>query len=246
MSNVSPKTLDPELRGALIESAARLLGEHGPDALTTRRLASEVGTSTMAVYTYFRGMEELKREVAREGFTRLAAYLAAVPDTDDAVADLSALGAAYFENALTNYDLYRFMFLEHGEDDDVGEGTFERLVRGVERAIEQGRFRGGQDPLVLATQLWAMAHGVVTLHKAGCLTIEEAIQTMGGMALNLFMGFGDSEERAVESMAKVSEKFLAAAGAQNMELPPEFTQKGVQSPLPPSPDGDGSPVGATV
>ena len=132
---MSPRAPDPQVRSALIEAAARLLAEHGPDSLTTRRLATEVGTSTMAVYTYFDGMEELRKEVAREGFRRLAAYLDAVPDSDDPVYDLSSLGGAYLINALNNYDLYRFMFLENPDDDDVGEGTFERLVRGVERAM---------------------------------------------------------------------------------------------------------------
>lgn len=206
---MSPKAPDPEVRSALIEAAARLLAEHGPDALTTRRLASEVGTSTMAVYTYFAGMEELRKEVAREGFRRLAAYLDAVPDSDDPVYDLSALGGAYFINALENYDLYRFMFLENPEDDDVGEGTFERLVRAVQRAMDAKRFEAA-DPLSLATQLWVMAHGVVTLHKAGCLTIEEAIQTMSQMALNLFVGFGADEGSALASMAKAQELFLGA------------------------------------
>jgi len=210
---MSPKAQDPQARAALIEAAARLLAEHGPDALTTRRLAGEVGTSTMAVYTYFAGMEELRREVAREGFRRLAAYLDAVPDTDDPIYDLSALGGAYFINALTNYDLYRFMFLENPEDDDVGEGTFERLVRGVQRAMDAGRFETA-DPLNRATQLWVMAHGVVTLHKAGCLTLEEAITTMRDMALNLFLGFGDDEEAAAASMGRAADLFLGAGAPE--------------------------------
>ena len=207
---MSPRSQDPQVRAALIEAAARLLAEHGPDALTTRRLAGEVGTSTMAVYTYFAGMEELRKEVAREGFRRLAAYLDAVPDSDDPIYDLSALGAAYFVNALTNYDLYRFMFLEGPDDDDVGEGTFERLVRGVQRAMDAGRFETA-DPLNLATQLWVMSHGVVTLHKAGCLTLEETITTMRDMALNLFVGFGDEEDAAVASMTGAAELFLGVA-----------------------------------
>ena len=53
-----------------------------------------------------------------------------------------------------------------------------------------------------------MAHGIVTLHKAGCLTLDEAIQTMAQMALNLFVGFGDSEEEALTSMAKAQGVFL--------------------------------------
>jgi len=212
---MSPKAQDPQVRTSLIEAAARLLADHGPDALTTRRLAAEVGTSTMAVYTYFAGMEELRKEVAREGFRRLAAYLDDVPDTDDPVADLSALGAAYFVNALTNYDLYRFMFLESVDDDDVGEGTFERLVRAVQRAMEAGRFDVA-DPLDNATQLWAMAHGVVTLHKAGCLTLDEAIKTTAGMALNLFCGFGDDEDAAIVSMAKAQEQWVGLSLPENV------------------------------
>ena len=55
LSTVSPRTADPALRVTLIETAARLIAEHGTDALTLRRLASEVGASTMAIYTHFGG-----------------------------------------------------------------------------------------------------------------------------------------------------------------------------------------------
>ena len=61
------------LRPALIEAAARLIATEGADGLTLRRVADEVGTSTMAVYTCFGGMPELRRAVRREGFARLAA-----------------------------------------------------------------------------------------------------------------------------------------------------------------------------
>jgi hypothetical protein len=51
----------PDVRRRLLEEAARLLGEEGPAALTTRRLAREAGTSTMAVCTHFGGMPALVR-----------------------------------------------------------------------------------------------------------------------------------------------------------------------------------------
>ncbi|MEU4325462.1 hypothetical protein [Nonomuraea dietziae] len=47
--------------------------------MTARRLAGEAGTSTMAVYTYFGGMEEVRGAVRQEGFARLAADLDATP-----------------------------------------------------------------------------------------------------------------------------------------------------------------------
>ena len=76
----------------------------------------------MAIYTHFGGMDELRLEIRREGFARLAAHMAAVADSDDPVADLSELGSAYFANALANPNLYRVMFMEHlpDRDEEVG------------------------------------------------------------------------------------------------------------------------------
>jgi AcrR family transcriptional regulator len=208
---VSPKTADPRVRTALIEAAARVLTEEGPDALTTRRLAAEVGTSTMAVYTYFDGMDALRVEVRREGFARLARFLEVVEGSDDTVADVAALGGAYLLNAVVNRHLYSQMFGtppdEH--DPEVGHDTLERLVDAVARAISTGRFKG--DPWDLATQCWAMAHGIVTLHLAGLLTLPEAIQTFAAMGRNLFVGFGDDPSAAEKSIAAAHERLQATA-----------------------------------
>ncbi len=209
---MSPKAPDPRVRTALIDEAATLLIEHGPDALTTRRLAAAVGTSTMAVYTYFNGMNDLRWAVAREGFDRLARYLDQIERTDDTVADLGALGGAYCRNAVVNPHLYRFMFLERPPDGDpeVGIDTFERLVEGVARAIEAGRFDEA-DAWDLATQLWAATHGIITLHLSGILTFDDAMRTLQDTALNLYVAFGDDRQAAQESMQKALGRILALA-----------------------------------
>lgn len=204
---MSPRPPQPEIRTALIDAAARVLAE-GQSALTTRRLAAEVGTSTMAVYTHFRGMDELRFAVRREGFDRLAAHLDAVTRTDDPVADVAALGGAYVFNALANPHLYRVMFMEHqmGDDEEVGESTFESLVDAVERAVQAGRFDKA-DPYALATQLWAMSHGIVTLHLARLMTLEEAIECMTEMGRNLFVAFGDDRASSERSIRAALESF---------------------------------------
>ncbi len=56
------------VRQRLLEAAALLLDEEGPDALTARRLAAAANTSTMAVYTHFGGMPALVKEIVVEGF----------------------------------------------------------------------------------------------------------------------------------------------------------------------------------
>lgn len=206
---VTPRTADPQIRSALIDVAARLLVEEGPAALTTRRLATEIGTSTMAVYTHFSGMEQLRHELVAEGFRRLAARLDLVDLTDDPVADVAVMGVAYFTNAVSNPDLYRLMFSAEKahKDSEISLGTFDRLVAGVSRAIEAGRFKG--DAVQLATHLWVMTHGIVTLEIAGVLP-EEGLKIFADMGLNLFLSFGDEPDAARRSAAEAAVRLPAA------------------------------------
>ena len=200
---MSPKPADPAVRVALIETAARLIATEGQAGLTLRRLADEVGTSTMAVYTHFGGMDELRREVRREGFARLGEHLSHAATTDDPVADMGFLGAAYYVNAITNPNLYRAMFMEGPVDDadaNVGLDTFAQLVTGVQRCIDAGRFDPG-DPVEMATQLWALAHGVVTLQLAHLLPAEQAQECLRAGGNNLFHAFGDDPRALQRSLS---------------------------------------------
>jgi AcrR family transcriptional regulator len=106
------RAADPAVRAALVETAAQILATDGPGKLTLRRLTRDVGTSTMAGYTHFGGMEQLRIAICTEGFRRLGAHLGSVPRSDDPVADLVALGGAYVANARENPNLYRAMFLD--------------------------------------------------------------------------------------------------------------------------------------
>jgi AcrR family transcriptional regulator len=197
------------VRTALVEGAARLLTDREP--LTLRRLAAEVGVSTMAVYTHFGSMDELMQAVTREGFSRLADHLRTVPAGRDPVADLAALGWAYCLNAVENPDLYRAMFMESTFDMELaafGAETFLPVVAAVERAIALGRLRAGPawDP---AVQMWAMAHGMVTLALAGMLSVEELLRHLEGGIAACLVGYGDEPARAKRSLRTARRRMLA-------------------------------------
>jgi AcrR family transcriptional regulator len=174
MASVSPRTPEPVIRERLVEAAARLLADEGPAALSTRRLANEVGTSTMAVYTHFGGLPQLVRAVVTEGFTRLAEHMAAVPQTDDPLTDIYELGVAYRANAHHNPHLYAVMFgsaslggyrLSKAELKD-GRYTFDVLVAATQRVMDAGVWKAG-DAEGVAGQLWCSLHGFVMLELAG-------------------------------------------------------------------------------
>jgi AcrR family transcriptional regulator len=182
MASVSPRTPEPEVRARLVEAAARLLADEGPAALSTRRLATEVGTSTMAVYTHFGGLPQLVRAVVTEGFTRLAEHMRAVPQTDDPLTDVYELGVAYRSNAHHNPDLYAVMFGSASlggyrlTPEELAESryTFDLLVASAQRVMDAGIWKAG-DAEGVAGQLWCSLHGFVMLELAGYWGVKSEV-----------------------------------------------------------------------
>jgi AcrR family transcriptional regulator len=201
---MSPRSADPAVRTTLIETAARILAVDGPTALSTRRLAADAGTSTMAVYTHFGSMDQLRRAIRAEGFARLAGTLDAVPRTEDAVANLSAGGQAYLTSGLAGSELYRAMFTDRppAGDDDAGAGIFQRLLDDVTGCITSGRFDSADPTLTAAWagEIWTMRHGLVTLALTGLLPEQQVRFLLTDMTYRLAVGYGDAPADARQSV----------------------------------------------
>ncbi|MBV2362274.1 TetR/AcrR family transcriptional regulator [Streptomonospora nanhaiensis] len=195
------RTKDPAVRTLLLERAAHMLRTREP--ITLRSLVAGTSVSTMAVYTYFGGMDGVWRALRQEGFTRLAARFARVDTSADPVRDLAALAAAYLDNALDHPDLYRVMFDADFELDDLqaADDTLEHLVRAAARAVDTGRLRADVVPLDLATQGWAMGHGLVSLVANGPLP-RETLDHCVPMLTALLVSAGDEPVRCRRSVER--------------------------------------------
>jgi AcrR family transcriptional regulator len=218
---VSPRRSDPKTRDALVDIGARLLSLEGPDALSTRRIAAEAGTSTMAVYTHFGGMNGLVREMVYEGFRRLRDEFARVTVTDDPVADAATYGRAYRRNALANPHLYPIMFggtrlagFELTEEDrQHGRYNLLDVVECVGRCIEVKRFRTADTGLVVH-QMWLAIHGLVSLELGDYLIAPwTADACLEAQLVGLMIGAGDTERAATHSVAVSARRFAAEFGA---------------------------------
>lgn len=192
---------DPAVRARLIDRAAQMLRSREP--VTLRSLVAGTGVSTMAVYTYFDSMDGLWSATRQEGFTRLATRLTAVSTSSDPVRDQAALSVAYLSHALESPDLYRVMFDATFELEDTlaADAAFHFLVRAVERARDAGRFRDEVDPLELATQTWAIGHGLASLVVTGPLP-PQTLAYGASMLSALFVGAGDDPARCRRSVAR--------------------------------------------
>jgi AcrR family transcriptional regulator len=198
-----------------VDIAGRLLADHGPQALSTRRIAAEAGTSTMAVYTHFGGMSGLVREMVHEGFARLQAYFTQVKPTADPVADMALLGRAYRYNAVANSHLYAVMFggatlagfSLTEEDRQYGRYTLGTVAECAGRCIAAQRFRPA-DPELVAHQMWIATHGLVTLELGGYLVDAcDAERCFENQLIGLMVGAGDALETAGQSVAASQKQF---------------------------------------
>jgi AcrR family transcriptional regulator len=173
------------------------------EPLTLRSLVEGTGVSTMAVYTYFGGMDGVWKALRQEGFTRLAARLATVRATADPVRDLAALGAAYLANAVENPDLYRVMFDASFELEDAAaaDASLLALVQATVRAQRAGRFREDVDPAELATQCWTVGHGLASLVANGPLPRETLAYGIP-LLTAIFVSAGDDPDSCRQSVQR--------------------------------------------
>ncbi|ORW09300.1 hypothetical protein AWC16_17140 [Mycolicibacter longobardus] len=208
--------VNPSPRERLIEAGTRLLDSVGPEALQARKVAAEIGASTMAVYTHFDGMNGLLEAIVAAAFERFGAALASAPKTDDPMADFFVMGYAYRQFALASPQRYRLMFglaapqQFHVPEIPVATATFDQLVAVVQRIIATGRIRD-DDVVELAGRIWSMIHGVVLLEIVGTFERDGSALTriLGPMTIDMFVGMGDSREAAERSLQRATEAVLA-------------------------------------
>jgi len=162
-------------RARLCETAMQMFADDGYDAVTLRALAEKLGCSHALPYRYFADKKEIFAAVCALGFERFAAALErAAAGVDDPEERLRVLARAYFRFALREPHAYRIMFeLREPEREANAEyrvkeiRSWQVLLQAVELAVQAGVLAG--EPVLVAHQLLAGLHGLVSLHLAGKL-----------------------------------------------------------------------------
>ena len=171
-----------DLRARLVDAGVALVAAEGTEALSLREIARRAGVSHGAPRRYFPTHRELLAAVARVGYERLSARVAALGEQAEPRAGLLALGRLYLEFARTDRGMFELMFrheLLRGNQERLREASrplFAVLVDLV------GRARPGRDDAsVAAGALWANLHGLAQLWSWGSL--QMTVQTEEADAL---------------------------------------------------------------
>jgi AcrR family transcriptional regulator len=162
-------------RHRLIVDTARQLAEaEGWDAVTTRRLSTEIEYSQPVLYKHFSGMDQVAAAVAIDGFAELAGQLRTARNDGKTPNDaLTRMARAYLDFARDNPAVYDAMFtgrttLRFAEEDTPPElvAAFAELRQTVSAVANEA------DTDTLTEVFWAALHGLTTLSRGGRLRPE--------------------------------------------------------------------------
>lgn len=173
-----------DLRNALIDAASKLAERGGPDAVTVRAAAREVGVTPTAAYRHFAGQEGLLEAAKWASIERMSKAmrkrLDAVPDDPDpieaTIAKLEAIGHGYVDFALAEPGLFRTAFcrgvagknLDHPANQTDPDNPHVMLVDLIGELVRLG-FLSEEQRLGAEMGAWSMVHGLAMLLLDGPL-----------------------------------------------------------------------------
>lgn len=168
----------------IIEAAAAIMQEFGPEAVTIRRVAEKMECPTKIIYNLFGSKEGLAKELFLEGCKLLAASFQAVPEQADLEQYLRDLGQAYwdFSRNYTSYYMVMFggAFSEFKPEEESLQAivtALQQVITIITKAIEKG-FISEKDPILVVNLVWASLHGAIHLHLGGHIQDEETAKTL--------------------------------------------------------------------
>jgi AcrR family transcriptional regulator len=161
-----------KLRRTILDATEQLLIDaRDADAVSVRAIADAVGVTPASLYLHFPDKQQLIMAVCERSFAAFDEVVEAAGNTtDDPLESLRRRARAYVQFGLDNPEQYRILFMgKAGLRDTVdlatmpGAQAFQHLVAAVGRTIDAGALRPDLDPFLVATGLWAAAHGMTSL-----------------------------------------------------------------------------------
>jgi AcrR family transcriptional regulator len=141
----------------IVDVARRLLDSEGPDGLTMRRLADEVGIRAPSLYNHFPDKAALESALIEEAMVEMGTALDGAVENPKEAPVHSLLGA-YRRTAVAEPHLYRLA--------TSGRLARDTLPVGLEEWAGSRFFAVTGDPH-RSQALWSMAHGMVILEIDG-------------------------------------------------------------------------------
>jgi AcrR family transcriptional regulator len=165
----------------IAEEALQILEEEGEDAVSMRRVAQTVGITPMAIYHHFSNRGALLNFVVDQEFEKFLGYMQTAPMHGSVEAQLLSSMDSYIDYAFDRPRIFDYVFSRPRPNarrypDDFRarrSPTLNPIADLVAQAMESGYLKR-DDVWEIALELWAHAHGYVTLYRGGRFQLSQA------------------------------------------------------------------------
>lgn len=180
-------------REEILDAALALFEQGGIDAVSFRRIASQLDCSYSALYRYFASKHELLTALRARAFRWIEQRMIdAIRGTPSPIEQLRKLARAYMDAALELPHRYALMFFDIGDDDlepspelieakRAALGICTRIIGAAEKA---GQLSLRLDPLSASHLFWCGAHGLVSLQVGSQFVMGRAFESLAPMMID--------------------------------------------------------------
>lgn len=166
----------------IAKTAFEILRKEGYDALNARRLATELGVSTMPLFKHYESMNEIKSAAVRLGVEEYSKYMRS--GVDDPI-PFKGIGRAYIRFAKNEPKLFEIFYMRPTESVSGLDNVDPNIDVALDMAsnILKGNTSGGEK---LLRDMWIVVHGIATLEATGKMSFSE--EETGDILSNIFLG----------------------------------------------------------
>lgn len=172
--------MDTATQERIADEALRILEAEGEAAVSMRRVATAVGITPMAIYHHFADRRALLNVVVDREFQRYLGSIQAAPLRGSYAAQLLNCMDTYIDYAFAHPRIFDYVFSaprpgarRYPKDfRERRSPTLNPVADLVEKAMDAG-FLKRDDVWEVAMELWAHAHGYVSLYRGGRFDLSE-------------------------------------------------------------------------
>ncbi len=155
----------------VVRAALALVKEGGIEALTARRLAERLASSTKPIFVYFPSMEDLFFAVLVSADEIYQGYLGEAISSGKYPA-YKASGMGYIRFASEEPQLFRLLFMRDRQKEQIPENRED--IRPILDIIQKNLSLTEEEAFLFHMEMWIFVHGIAVMRATHYLEWDEA------------------------------------------------------------------------
>ena len=155
----------------------------GIDALNMRDVAKECKCSTQPIYLAYKGIDELKQDIAQRAYEEFNNCLLKEIKSGK-YPEYKAIGIGYIRFAIEERELFKYLFMRNRSKDQGGveQNSFDGAIMTIMK--NYGLYK--DDAVTLHAEMWIFVHGIATMIATDYLDWD--FETINRMITDAYKG----------------------------------------------------------